>query len=290
MDQDVNFRTTFHQKKYIEDLVQKFIPDRDTLVLKRNVPALAEKFNLVSTAADDHERDRMSTRPYLQLIGALLYLSTMSRPDIAFYMSVLCRVMSDPSEEAYEQALGVLRYLYSTRDKRIAYSSDFSVPDSLWKYRHAIQNNMGFHAYSDASWNVTNPAYGFVLFLGGGPISYSSKNLKSADSSCEAEYTAASKAARDITYIRGLCTDLGFPIDGPVIMGLDNSAAIDIARNFGVTQRNKHYLREVHYLREQYDTGNVIPYYVNTLKQRADFYTKPLDTTKFLECRKLSFD
>ena len=39
-------------------------------------------------------------------------------------------------------------------------------------------------------------------------------------------------------------------------------------------------------LREQYDTGNVIPYYVNTLKQRADFYTKPLDTTKFLECRK----
>ena len=69
-------------------------------------------------------------------------------------------------------------------------------------------------------------------------------------------------------------------------MGLDNSAAIDIARNFGVTQRNKHYLREVHYLREQYDTGNVIPYYVNTLKQRADFYTKPLDTTKFLECRK----
>ena len=138
VDQDVNFRTTFHQKKYIEDLVQKFIPDRDTLVLKRNVPALAEKFNLVSTAADDHERDRMSTRPYLQLIGALLYLSTMSRPDIAFYMSVLCRVMSDPSEEAYEQALGVLRYLYSTRDKRIAYSSDFSVPDSLWKYRPTI--------------------------------------------------------------------------------------------------------------------------------------------------------
>ena len=27
------------------------------------LPALAEKFNLVSTAADDHERDRMSTRP-----------------------------------------------------------------------------------------------------------------------------------------------------------------------------------------------------------------------------------
>ena len=45
----------------------------------------------------------------------------------------------------------------------------------------------------------------------------------------------------------------------------------------------------MHYIREQYDKGAIIPHYVNTLKQRADFYTKPLDNTKFLECRKHHF-
>ena len=240
IDQDASFKTSLNQTKYIEDLVSKFIPDTSTLVINRPTPAPADKFHNVGLATTDQERARMATRPYLQLIGSLLYLSTMSRPDISYYMSVLCRVMSDPSEEAYEQALGVLRYLHHTRHHKISYSSDFSVPESLWKYRNTIKSNMGFHAYSDASWNVPNPAYGFVLFLAGGPISYASKNLKSADSSCEAEYTAASKAARDIIYIRSICMDLGFPINGITVLGVDNTAAIDITRNFGITQRNKH--------------------------------------------------
>ena len=80
--------------------------------------------------------------------------------------------------------------------------------------------------------------------------------------------------------------DLGFPITGTTVLGVDNTAAIDITRNYGVTQRNKHYVRETHYIREQYDRGVVAPLYVDTLKQRADFYTKPLDPTKFMECRK----
>ena len=140
IDQDASFNTSLNQTKYIEDLVAKFIPDTSTLVIKRPTPAPADKFHTVGLATTDEERARMSTRPYLQLIGSLLYLSTMSRPDISYYMSVLCRVMSDPSEEAYEQALGILRYLYHTRHHKISYRSDFTVPESLWKYRNTINN------------------------------------------------------------------------------------------------------------------------------------------------------
>ena len=101
IDQDASFKTSLNQTKYIEDLVSKFIPDTSTLVINRPTPAPAYKFHNVGLATTDQERARMATRPYLQLIGSLLYLSTMSRPDISYYMSVLCRVMSDPSEEAY---------------------------------------------------------------------------------------------------------------------------------------------------------------------------------------------
>ena len=38
-------------------------------------------------------------RPGWQLVGSLLYLSCMSRPDIAFQMSILCSFMSNPSQD-----------------------------------------------------------------------------------------------------------------------------------------------------------------------------------------------
>ena len=44
----------------------------------------------------------MRELPDMQLIGSLLYLSCMSRPDIAFHMSILCSFMSNPSQECYE--------------------------------------------------------------------------------------------------------------------------------------------------------------------------------------------
>ena len=144
---------------------------------------------------------------------------------------------------------------------------------------------MGFHAFSDASWNVPRPSYGFCVFLANGPISFASKRLKSADSSCEAEYSAASKAARDIAFIRSVCADLGFTLSGRLVVGVDNTAAIDVARNLGVTARNKHFDREIHYIREQCELQRIVMEYVNTNVQTADIFTKCLDKTKFLHHR-----
>ena len=283
IDQDANHRVSFHQQKYIEDLAKKFLPGGDSLTISRNTPCSAEKFNQVGPAQNDQERAEAANLPYMQLIGSLLYLSTMSRPDISFHLSVLCRCMSDPSPLAYEQALGVLAYLYKTRHRRITYRRDFKVPPVFGKHHAAIQRNMGFHAYSDASWNVPNPSYGFVLFLAGGPVSFVSKNLKSADSSCEAEYSASAKTARDMVYIRNVCHELGFTLHGGLVLGVDNTAAIDVARNLGITARTKHYGREIHYIREQHDRGSILLQWVPTKIQRADLFTKALDPTTFLE-------
>ena len=281
IDQDASYRITFHQQKYIEDLAKKFLPGGDASTIYRDTPCIPDKFNQIGKSESEHDRAEMAGKPYLQLIGALLYLSTMSRPDVSYHLSVLCRQMSDPSPLAYEQALGVLSYLYKTRHYRIIYRRDFKVPTEMWKHNESIERNMGFHVYSDSSWNVPHPSYGFALFLAGGPISFVSKTLRSADSSCEAEYTASSKAARDIVYIRNLCDELGFTLHGGLVLGVDNTAAIDVARNLGITARTKHYSREIHYIREQYDRGSVKLLYVPTKQQRADIFTKALDATTF---------
>eukprot|EP00965_Chrysotila_dentata_P015325 507163-Pleurochrysis_carterae.AAC.1 len=48
---------------------------------------------------------------YQSLVGALLYCSTQTRPDVAFAVGMLCRAMSCPTPELLEAARRVLMYL-----------------------------------------------------------------------------------------------------------------------------------------------------------------------------------
>ena len=262
-------------------MVDKFVPDFRSNCILGKTPVTSEAFTHVGCAEDDAERQKMRKFPYMELIGSLLYLSTMSRPDICYYLSKLCRHMSDPNQHCWTCAISLLLYLYNTRELKIKYSYGKSCPDGLYKAHAEIANNMGFHAFSDSSWNVPSPSYGFCLFLANGPISFASKTIKTADSSCEAEYTAASKAARDIHFVRTICEDLGFLLRGRLALAVDNTAAIDVARNMGTTARNKHFERETHYVREQYERRRINLHHVPTAKQTADIFTKALDPTNF---------
>ena len=74
---------------------------------------------------------------------------------------------------------------------------------------------------------------------------------------------------------------------GQLVLGVDNTAAIDVARNLGVTARNKHFNREIHYIREQVDLLKIALCYVQTSLQRADIFTKCLDSTTFNEHKRI---
>ena len=147
--------------------------------------------------------------------------------------------------------------------------------------RGYVENNHGFVAYSDASWRSkmgTYSAYGYVVYLYGGVVSFAAKFLKVvALSSAEAEYAAASQTCREITFIRNVCDDLGVTLRGRLCIGVDNTAAISIIENPGVIARNKHFDDSMHYIRSEYTHSRIRPLFVTTDKQRADGFTKPLD-------------
>ena len=193
--------------------------------------------------------------------------------------------MSNPNEACWDSAMHLLLYLNTTCKLHIKYTPNYRIPDCLFNKTSEIKNNMGFHSFSDASWNVPSPSFGYVIFLAGGPISFASKTCKSADSSCEAEYTAGAALCRDITFIRGLCDDLEYTLHGRLAMAVDNTACIDVANNMGVTARNKHYEREIHYYRQEVHLRRVTSQWISTTKQTADIFTKNLDTTTFLRHR-----
>ena len=76
-----------------------------------------------------------------------------------------------------------------------------------------------------------------------------------------------------------------YPLRNQLVLGVDNTAAIDVANNLGVTGRNKHYELEIHYIREQVSLQRTRLMWIPTKYQTADLFTKTLDKTTFLRHR-----
>ena len=80
-------------------------------MIRHAMPCNPLTFQSLACASSDIDRDKASRLPYMQLIGSLLYLSTMTRPDIAYHMSILCSFMHDPTPTAYHAAIDLLLYV-----------------------------------------------------------------------------------------------------------------------------------------------------------------------------------
>ena len=90
---------------------------------------------------------------------------------------------------------------------------------------------------------------GYVFCLNGGAVSWkSSKQSTVADSTTEAEYIAASDAAKEAVWIKKFISDLGVvpSITNPVDVYCDNNGAIAQEKEPRSYQRSKHILRHYH--------------------------------------------
>ena len=170
-------------------MLDKFVPSHQANSIKHHKPCSPESFSKLSTAKDDLERERMSTLPYLEIVGSLLYVSGMTRPDVAYYVTTLCKFMHDPSPECYDAAISLLLYLGHTKEYvGLHYDACTKAPSDFGRLepdanaiQNSIESNYGFVAYSDASWRSSSnkySSYGYIVYLFGGVISFASKYLK----------------------------------------------------------------------------------------------------------------
>ena len=283
VDRYANGDYTLNQSKYIKDLLDRFVPNSDTIAFARRVPYPPEKFKLLAEAKSDEEIERVKLLPYLQLVGALLYLATMSRPDLLYHMSVLCSFMQNPSEQCYEAAQSLLLYAGKTRGLSLHYSSDYKIPEDLASQSDAIRKCRGIFAYSDSTWTAPKSTCGYVVFMAGGPVAFSSRKLNIiADSSALAEYSAGSACSKELTYIRNLQTELDNSLSGPIVMGVDNTACIKISNEPGAGKLTKHFDFAQFRLRDEVENLRLTTVWVSTDYQTADIFTKALDEKTFL--------
>jgi hypothetical protein len=263
------------QHLYIEALVARFanympqhgpkLPTSEPTLLQANL----------SPDPGSEESAKMNAYPYANLVGALLYASTMTRPDIAFAVSQVARFMANPAPEHWSAAIKILAYLRNTSTVGLMYKRNGS-PD--------------LQGYVDASYaaclDTSRSTTGFVFTLAGGPVSWQSKRQSTvALSTAEAEYMALCDGTKEALFMRQILADIGFKPTKPTALLEDNKAAILMTAKPIHHQRSKHIHVRFHFTREAVERGEIKIEYVNTSAQLADYLTKALPKDAFLKCR-----
>ncbi|UYV65700.1 hypothetical protein LAZ67_3005179 [Cordylochernes scorpioides] len=200
------------------------------------------------------EIDRMSNIPYKELIGALLYLSNCTRPDISFATSKLSQFCANPGKKHWEAAKHVLRYLSGTIDLELSYVKG---------------NNNKVAMFTDADYGSDTDdrrSYsGMVAVIDGNVINWRSKKQQCV-------------SAKEAVWLGQTLSDLGFisHFAKPLTIYCDNRSAIDFSKNNIENNRSKHISVQFHYTRDKINSGDIVVQFVNTKENMADIQTKTL--------------
>ena len=107
--------------------------------------------------------------------------------------------------------------------------------------------------YSDNSHNIDvddgRITTGFMFYLGTSPITWTScKQPTVALSSCEAEFMAATEAAKQAIWLKELMAEIMNKEDKKVVLKIDNKSAIALTKNPVFHGRSKHILAKYHFI------------------------------------------
>ncbi|KAJ3455051.1 hypothetical protein MRS44_013651 [Fusarium solani] len=213
-----------------------------------------------------------STRKYQRKTGSVLYLAVITRPDIAFAVSRLCRFNMNPSDEHHKAVDHLLRYLRTTRTLALQ-----------------LGGTDTFDVYSDASFadNTIDrkSSQAYVMKLFGGTIGWrANKQDTVTTSTTEAELLALAQAAKESMFISRLVKDLGVTLDDTKItIQCDNAQTIRLINSDVALLQTK--LRHVdihnHWLRQEALANRISVQYTPTTDMIADGLTKALPAQQF---------
>ena len=242
----------------------------------------------------------VSNWPYLNMVGSLLHISQCTRPDISYAVGALARHSTTLGAEHVKACKRCIQYLYNTRHLCIRYGGVESKLNEPMVYEagRSPQSKRDFlqaeelQAYTDADYAMDVPTRkstsGGIIYLNGGPITWSSKLQPIvAQSTAEAEIIAATHITKEIVHLKLLLSELGVRDDGAVTVHEDNQACILMGNGMKSSRAAKHYEIRLHFLQESIRSGVIKFKYCETNEMIADAFTKPLEPDKFLKFRSL---
>ncbi|GJS86226.1 zinc finger, CCHC-type containing protein [Tanacetum coccineum] len=263
------------QSAYIEKILKRFHLENS----KRGSIPMQDKLRLSKSqgASTPAELKRMQSVPYASAVGSIMYAVRCTRPDVAFAQNITSRFQQNPGDLHWTTVKNILKYLRNTKDMFLVYGGD-------------LKRELRVSCYTDAGYltdaDDLKSQTGYVFVLNGGAVDWkSAKQSIFATSSAEAEYIAAFDASKEAVWVRKFISGLGVvpTIEKPINMYCDNTGAIAIANESGITKGARHFRAKVHYLREVIEFGDIKLEKVHTDDNLADPFTKALAFPKHSE-------
>ena len=220
-----------------KDSIEKLIQEHNIKILRYSLPVNPEGYE--APTEDEVLPTEMITK-YQSLVGSLLYINRMTRPDISVHVNLLGRRTSKPGTNNMKTALQVGQYLASTKDEGLTITRRSEAQIVL---------------YADASYGGENSRSqsGSLVTLYGIPVMWSSRRQDVVSMSItEAEYIACSETAKDSQWIAQFLKELRMETTIPM-MFTDNEAALKLTKTQTFHRRTRHIEHRFHYIRELVD-------------------------------------
>jgi hypothetical protein len=174
-----------------------------------------------------------------------------------------------PTTAHWIEAIRVLKYLKGTRDLALVLGGKSTELEGFIDADYAGDQD---HRFSTT---------GFVLTVfGGGVVWDSKKQSVVATSNVQAEFMAASTVVKEATWLRGFLEEIGV-LPWIVKIHCDNQGCISHLKNPVFSKHTKHIAVSFHFAREAIALGQVDFKYIESPRNVADIFTKPLTRQVF---------
>lgn len=266
-----NRTLSLSQEMYVNDLVKRHGQLTIGLSRKFDSPfdANLELSSDQCPAVDSPEHIEMIPyrEAYMSLVGAYLWLSNVTRPDLCFISSQLARFVSNPGYVHYRAALRVLIYLQGSANRTLTLQPNVNLP---------------LRGFVDASWSTQFSVSGGIVDYMGSPIHWLSRSQRSvAMSSTESEFFATSLLVKEIMFFRELLSDLGYMQTGPTIIRTDNRGVVELSYDPIAFKKTKHILRAANFVRDLSSRRVISLVWISGTNNPADLFTKTFSCADF---------
>ncbi|GMF40254.1 unnamed protein product [Phytophthora fragariaefolia] len=217
------------------------------------------------------EGDKEPSLPYREAVGVLMYLTTSTRPDLAFPVGYLSRFVQHPNMTHDGALKRILRYLAATRNDGIVFKHQRSKAEQLLRS----------DGFVDADWgncpDTRKSVSGYVMLMAGGPVAWAARRQSIvALSTAETEYAAVCEAGQEGQAIKNILMELSATRENSFKLGVDSQAAIALATHPTYSRKTRHIELRLHYVREMANQGNVMLWKVSGDENPADLLTKAI--------------
>jgi hypothetical protein len=147
-----------HQQKYAEQKLAAYGLENIAPVKTPGDPNVKLLRNTENTSDPDLKVK------YQSMVGSLIYLATVTRPDLCFATNMVARYNANPNQSHMDAVERIYAYLNGTLDK------------GLW-YSEACGTNLVGYVDSDHAGceDIRRSTTGWVFMLGGSPVSWCSQ-------------------------------------------------------------------------------------------------------------------